>query len=146
MQDVVPAGYSAIGAISDSGVASGNTINWTDLSIADGETETLTFTAVVEATGPYLNVAQVTDADQNDNDSTPNNDDGNQSEDDEDDAEVTPATIGAISGNVSQDTGANLENVELTLYEDTDGDGVLSVDEITAQTTPRTTLTNGDGN
>ena len=123
VQDVVPAGYSALGAISDSGVASGNTINWTGLSIADGATETLTFTAVVEATGPYLNIAQVTDADQDDSDSTPNNDDGNQSEDDEDNAAVTPTPVIDLSlvKTVSNETPNVGETVTFSLAVTNDG-------------------------
>jgi uncharacterized repeat protein (TIGR01451 family) len=70
-----------------------NVITWSGFDIAVGASVTVTFDAAVEAPGAgidYLNVAEVTAADQNDIDSTPDNDDGDQSEDDEDNAEVTP--------------------------------------------------------
>jgi hypothetical protein len=53
----------------------------------------VTFDVTVEAPGAgvdYLNVAEVTAADQFDVDSTPDNDDGDQSEDDEDNEGVSP--------------------------------------------------------
>ena len=59
---------------------------------------------------------------------------------------VEESISGAITGNVSVDTGVNLSGVTLTLYEDTDGDGVLSAAEIDAQTSPTTTTTDGSGN
>jgi hypothetical protein len=53
----------------------------------------VTFDVAVEAPGAgvdYLNVAEVTAADQFDVDSTPDNDDGDQSEDDEDNESSNP--------------------------------------------------------
>ncbi|MCB9296620.1 MAG: DUF11 domain-containing protein [Lewinellaceae bacterium] len=94
VEDVVPNGYSGIANITGGGVLAGSTISWSGLNIAVGGSVTLSFQATVEAPGigvSYLNVAQVTAADQFDTDSTPDNDDGDQSEDDEDNAVVTPA-------------------------------------------------------
>ena len=94
IRDVVPAGYSSINNVSDSGSLVGSIITWNGLSIAASGTISLTFDAVVDAStgtaGEYLNVAQVTDADQYDLDSSPDNDDGDQSEDDEDNVLVDP--------------------------------------------------------
>jgi uncharacterized repeat protein (TIGR01451 family) len=61
IQDVVPAGYSTITNISDSGTESGGTITWSGLTVPVGDnTVTLTFDADVEAPtgdeGEYLNV------------------------------------------------------------------------------------------
>ena len=59
------------------GIITNDTINWTSLSIANGGSITLTYTAKVNAPGvgvSYTNTAQVTAADQFDPNSTPNND------------------------------------------------------------------------
>ena len=96
--DVLPAGFTYdAGSIAggdtqdDSGAP---TLAWTIATLASGTSVNLTFTATVQApTGAaneYLNVAEVTAADQFDPDSTPDNDDGDQSEDDEDNASVSP--------------------------------------------------------
>ncbi len=94
ISDVVPAGYNNIANISNAGVATGNTINWSIANIAVNESATVTFTAdVLTPTGTaneYLNTAQVSASDQLDPDSTPGNDDGDQSEDDEDNAFISP--------------------------------------------------------
>ena len=70
------------------------TLTWTITTLASATSVNLTFTATVVAPtgagGEYVNVAEVTAADQFDPDSTPDNDDGDQSEDDEDNASVTP--------------------------------------------------------
>ncbi|NRB53755.1 MAG: DUF11 domain-containing protein, partial [Saprospiraceae bacterium] len=96
IEDVVPNGYSAISNISNGGQLDGNIITWSGFTIADGGSISLSFDAIVNEPGDgisYFNVAQVTDADQDDVDSTPDNDDGDQSEDDEDNAEVGPQQI-----------------------------------------------------
>jgi uncharacterized repeat protein (TIGR01451 family) len=92
VEDVVPGGYSNIGNISGGGTLSGNVITWSGLSIANGGSVALTFTAQVDPpTGTpseYLNYTQVTGSDQYDPDSTPDND--SSTEDDDDTEEVTP--------------------------------------------------------
>ena len=104
VEDVVPNGYSSIGNISNGGSALGNVITWNGISIATGGSITRTFTAVVNAPLAgvnYKNIAEVTDADQYDEDSTPDNGadtdgdglvgsedpDGSQDADDEDDGD-----------------------------------------------------------
>ncbi|WP_299628319.1 Ig-like domain-containing protein, partial [uncultured Tenacibaculum sp.] len=100
VQDLLPPGYELqTGTISNSGIASFDrkTITWNNLTIASGSSIVLTYDVIVNApTGvpdEYKNVVQVTDADQNDNGSIPNNDDGDQSEPDEDALTIpTPQT------------------------------------------------------
>ena len=123
VEDVIPSGYTNIANISNSGIATGATIDWTGLNIANGANVMLTFDAEVLISGDYVNVAQVTASDQEDPDSTPNDGfdpdgdgnigsegpDGNQdpdaNEDDSDDAEVIPscrprsADAGTLGGN-----------------------------------------------
>jgi len=89
VQDTVPDGYSGISSISGGGSLVAGVITWSGLNINNGDNAVLTFDAVVQATGDYRNVAQVTAMDQPDLDSTPDNDDGDQSEDDEDSTTVT---------------------------------------------------------
>jgi LPXTG-site transpeptidase (sortase) family protein len=98
VRDVVPDGFSyAAGTISggdsqDDANPDSSGLVWTITSLANGDSVDLSFDADVNAAGDYTNVAQVTDSDQNDIDSTPDNDDGDQSEDDEDSATATPST------------------------------------------------------
>ncbi len=132
IQDVIPSGYdlSTVANISNGGVLTGNTIDWIGLSINNGQTITLTFDiAVAWPLDPNLNnVAEVTDHDQTDVDSTPGNgadtdgdgdigpidNDGSQDPDDEDDGDDEevfvggfPANWGNISGHVDEDTDGN---------------------------------------
>ena len=94
--DVVPSGYSAISNIDNGGIATGNQIDWTVASIANGTSVTLSYDVTVNtptgAAGEYSNVAEITGSDQFDPTSTPDNDDGDQSEDDEDVFTITPQT------------------------------------------------------
>ena len=76
VKDYVPNGYTAIMDISSMGTLSGSEITWSNISIPNGGFIELTFTAEVVAPGPgidYVNLAEVTDADQEDVDSTPGN-------------------------------------------------------------------------
>ncbi len=158
VEDTLPAGYSGIANISNGGALAGSLINWTGLAITAGSSVSLTYDAVVEATGPYVNVANVTAQDQPDVDSTPGNNpdtdgDGDIDSDDEDDADdvtttpINPAT-GIWTGNVSEDTDNNgsgdtpIPGVEIILYVDTNGDGVLDATETTVA---GTTTTDGAG-
>ncbi|NUM69009.1 DUF11 domain-containing protein, partial [candidate division KSB1 bacterium] len=98
--DVIPSGYTYVaGSIAGgtSRTAAAPNLTWTIASLANGATTNLTFQAVVNATGNYLNVAQVTASDQEDPDSTPNNENGAPYEDDEDDATVTPTPVADLS-------------------------------------------------
>lgn len=94
--DVIPSGFTYVtGSIAGGtsrSAAGAPTLTWTIASLANGATTNLSFQAVVNATGNYTNVAEVTASDQNDPDSTPNNENGTPYEDDEDDATVTPSS------------------------------------------------------
>ncbi|MEE9371803.1 MAG: SdrD B-like domain-containing protein [Saprospiraceae bacterium] len=94
--DVLPNGYGNVISISNGGVLNNGIITWTGLSLDVDESIALRYRATISAFQAglsYKNVAQVTAADQDDVDSTPNNDDGDQSEDDEDFAFVMPADM-----------------------------------------------------
>ncbi|MEN1783890.1 MAG: gliding motility-associated C-terminal domain-containing protein [Bacteroidota bacterium] len=106
LQDVVPDGYT-IGTVNNGGSLAGSTITWAGLSLSNGSSTTVTFTATVNpptgATNEYQNTAQITASDQNDPDSQPNNDDGDQSEDDEDSAQITLEQVD-LELNISNNT------------------------------------------
>ncbi|MCB0612826.1 MAG: HYR domain-containing protein, partial [Phaeodactylibacter sp.] len=90
VEDVVPNGYSAITNISGGGMLNGNTITWSGLSIPVGGSLTFTFDATIEASGDYMNLAEITASDLPDVDSTPGNGvdtDGDGQEDDDPDDE-----------------------------------------------------------
>ena len=102
VEDVIPAGFTLIsGTISNSGTYNpvNFTITWSGLSIPLATTLNLTFDATVNASGPYLNTAEITASDQADSDSTVNNNDG--TEDDQDTASFT--VIGDTDGDGTYD-------------------------------------------
>jgi uncharacterized repeat protein (TIGR01451 family) len=112
------------------------TLVWTIASLASGASEPLTFTATVDApTGAvdeYLNVAQVTAADQYDPDSTPNNDDGDQSEDDEDSVLAAPQVIDLELTKAVSDTTPNVgDSVTFTLTLENNGPAAATNVEVT---------------
>ncbi|MFB9106699.1 hypothetical protein ACFFU1_17455, partial [Algibacter miyuki] len=74
VEDVLPLGYSLVpGTVSNSGSfdAGTQTISWSNLDIANGSTLSLTFDAIVNASGSYLNTAQIIESDNIDPDSDP---------------------------------------------------------------------------
>ena len=77
IEDILPNGYSNIQTISGGGIYANDTIKWNNKTIANNDSLTFTYQARVNSPGAgisFTNVAQVTDADQFDPNSTPNND------------------------------------------------------------------------
>ena len=122
LEDLVPIGYTLTGTISDGGVATGNEINWTGLSIPNGGSITVTYDVVVNPpTGlgaEYRNSAQITASDQFDPDSDPTTDnlvdedgDGDRDDDDEDTFEVTPQTSDLSIDKAVSDSTPNVGDV-----------------------------------
>lgn len=96
VSDVIPAGITVVSVSPSSGTFADNI--WTlEDPLAPGGLETLTIVSTVNsglAGGTVIeNIAQVSSANENDIDSTPNNDSGDQSEDDEDSALITVGSI-----------------------------------------------------
>jgi uncharacterized repeat protein (TIGR01451 family) len=78
VRDNLPSGYTFV---SSNGAYNDATGIWTIGDLANGASVSLEITASVNATGDYFNVAEVSEANEDDIDSTPDNDDGDQSED-----------------------------------------------------------------
>ncbi|MRX68642.1 DUF11 domain-containing protein, partial [Flavobacterium resistens] len=89
--DLLPSGYTFIGYTVSTGTYTPATGLWTVGNIINGKSETLQITATVNATGNYLNIAEITAADFEDPDSTPNN--GITTEDDYATATTTPTAL-----------------------------------------------------
>lgn len=90
VRDVIPSGYTLVpGTVSNGGIYNiGDlSITWSNLSILNGATTSLTFDVTVNASGDYINTAEITANDTFDIDSTVNN--GLAGEDDQNTAEVT---------------------------------------------------------
>ena len=125
LTDVVPDGY-IIGTINDGGSQSGNEITWAGLTVTDGGSTSVSFTATVNmptgSTGEYINTAEISAGDVNDPDSTPNNDDGDQSEDDESASGITLEQVDlALSISNSPTTGNAGDTVSYTVSLENDG-------------------------
>jgi len=91
--DLLPNGYVFLSSTPSQGsYASGSGV-WTVGALASGATATLVINAAISATGTYANVAEVSDSDQTDPDSTPAN--GVVGEDDR--ATATPVVTGGAA-------------------------------------------------
>ena len=109
LEDDLPAGFADVNNITHGGILADGKVRWTDISIAPNQTIVVSFNATV-VNGNYINLAEITSANEEDTDSTPNNGvdtngDGNVEDDpdDEDDGDgvvVQPFPC-EISANVS---------------------------------------------
>ncbi|WP_341224327.1 hypothetical protein, partial [uncultured Arcticibacterium sp.] len=85
--DYLPNGLINIDSISGGGVVSGDSIIWTNFTLANGQDSVLTFNAEIAASTDsvvYENFAEITTANGYDDNSEPSNLDGPPAEDDED--------------------------------------------------------------
>ena len=134
--DALPNGYGEVTNISNGGATTANGLAWSDLSIASGETLSLTFDAEVLAPGEgveYDNLSQVMDADQFDPDSTPGN-----GPDTDGDGLVGPIDDNPNDQSVDpddEDDGDNepveplLLSIGSNVFVDNDNDGIRDDDE-----------------
>ncbi|UZO80372.1 gliding motility-associated C-terminal domain-containing protein [Aquimarina sp. ERC-38] len=90
VRDQLPTGFDFVLFSSTAGNYDENTGIWNVGTVPSGSSEVLLIDVLVNPTGDYTNIAEVSASDVIDNDSTPNNDDGDQSEDDEDNQVITP--------------------------------------------------------
>ncbi|MCP2025221.1 gliding motility-associated-like protein/uncharacterized repeat protein (TIGR01451 family) [Flavobacterium sp. HSC-32F16] len=110
VQDIIPVGYTLIaGSVSNGGLYQVATasIDWNNIILASDANINLTFSAIVNPQGSYVNTAQITASDLPDPDSTPNN--NAATEDDQDNAEITfispSADLSLVKNVVAGNTG-----------------------------------------
>ncbi|MCC6171477.1 MAG: DUF11 domain-containing protein, partial [Gammaproteobacteria bacterium] len=91
--DLLPNGYVFLSSTPSQGSYDSGSGVWTVGTLANGANATLVINATINATGTYTNVAEVSDSDQTDSDSTPAN--GVTTEDDH--ASATPVVTGGAA-------------------------------------------------
>lgn len=91
VKDLLPPGYTFSSFTATKGSYNKNTGIWNIGSFVNGDSHTLQITAIVNAAGNYLNIAEVTASNMPDPNSTPNN--GVTTEDDYATALVTPSVL-----------------------------------------------------
>ena len=147
--DPITSGYSDVQLVDFDGTAfisnAGNVI-WQIASLDAGESVSLSFSATVNATGNYTNLAQVFRANEDDVDSTPGNgvdtdDDGNVDDDggDEDDGdgvEVDPIPVIDLEldksvSNTTPDVGSNVVfTISVINQGPSSGSGIVVTDKL----------------
>ncbi|MEL4308908.1 PKD domain-containing protein [Joostella sp. CR20] len=147
VKDTIPDGYDFItGTASNNGVynAGDKTITWSNLSVSNGFTNSLTYSASPNSTGTnYTNVAEITTSNSADPDSDPSSnsseDDLNDGIDDDDEASLTvpiALTDLSLSKTVNTTTPNVGETITFTLTitneSDVDATGVTVEDYIPA--------------
>ena len=73
VEDTLPPGVTFIEQTGGDGTLSADGSTWTVGSVPAGDSATVTFTATVDSAGTHTNVAEITEVDQPDTDSTPGN-------------------------------------------------------------------------
>ncbi|KPM50187.1 Ig-like domain-containing protein, partial [Jiulongibacter sediminis] len=76
LQNIVPNGFTNIVNINSGGILVNDTIRWTGITLAPGDSLIFSYETKMASTGPgieYTTISEVTDADQFDPDSSPNN-------------------------------------------------------------------------
>uniref|UniRef100_UPI00330641F9 T9SS type B sorting domain-containing protein n=1 Tax=uncultured Croceitalea sp. TaxID=1798908 RepID=UPI00330641F9 len=143
--DILPSGYDFVLYSATSGIYNENTGLWQVGDIAAGSTETLVIDVLVNSTGTYTNVAEITAASVFDVDSTPNN--NLLSEDDQDNAIVNPIEAAdlSLSKIVDNSTPFVNEDVIFTLSVNNDGPSAATSIQIQDQLPSGFTYVNDDG-
>ena len=119
VRDVLPSGYTLVpGTVSNGGVynAGDLSITWSNLSISNGATVSLSFDATVNVSGDYVNSAEITANGIFDLDSTVGN--GIPGEDDQDTAQVTIVTADlSLDKDISAASSATPNVGDTVVYE-----------------------------
>ncbi|RXM44993.1 gliding motility-associated C-terminal domain-containing protein [Flavobacterium sp. YO64] len=114
VKDLLPPGYTFSSFTATKGSYNKNTGIWNIGSFVNGDSHTLQITAIVNAAGNYLNIAEVTASNMPDPNSTPNN--GVATEDDYATAFVTPSVLMAdLSISKTTQTGKTIYEIGSTV-------------------------------
>ncbi|MEG1227977.1 MAG: hypothetical protein RSD71_04700, partial [Flavobacterium sp.] len=114
VKDLLPPGYTFSSFTATKGSYNKNTGIWNIGSFVNGDSHTLQITAIVNAAGNYLNIAEVTASNMPDPNSTPNN--GVTTEDDYATALVTPSVLMAdLSISKTTQTGNTMYEIGSTV-------------------------------
>ncbi|OYU65331.1 MAG: hypothetical protein CFE22_14410 [Cytophagaceae bacterium BCCC1] len=136
IQDVIPNGYSNISNVSNAGTFVGSNLEWTIFNLANGDSQVLTYQAIVEAPTAgvnFTNIAQVMSVDQYDPNSTPGNNIGGENDQSQVTAEpnVANLSITKTTSNVNPNVG-DVITFTLTLHNSGPNDATnVSVEDIT---------------
>ncbi|MCL6267061.1 PKD domain-containing protein [Flagellimonas myxillae] len=95
VQDLLPTGFNYVLYSATAGTYDDVTGLWQVGTVANGSNETLIIDVLVNTTGDYTNIAQITASDGFDIDSTPSN--GVGAEDDQDEVVVVPVAVADLS-------------------------------------------------
>ena len=128
--DILPSGYTYVSDDAAGDYVSGTGV-WTVGTIVNRGNAVLNITATVNVAGDYTNVAEITAADNTDNDSTPGN--GDLTEDDMDSSTVTPNPVSDIELTNVVDNGSPLvgDNVVFTITVSNNGPSAATGIEVT---------------
>ena len=114
VEDLLPAGLTFVSANASQGSYVNGTGVWTVGAIGIGGNATLAITSTATGTGNITNTAEVTDADQADRDSTPDNQIA--SEDDQASAQVTVNQVDlSVTKTVDDNTPTRNQNITFTI-------------------------------
>ncbi|MEM6892933.1 MAG: gliding motility-associated C-terminal domain-containing protein [Bacteroidota bacterium] len=136
VRDVIPSGYTLVpGTVSNGGIYNVGdlSITWSNLSVLNGATLSLTFDVTVNATGDSVNTAEITASDIFDIDSTPAN--GIGGEDDQDSAQVTVNVADiSLSKGISGASSATPDVGDTVVFEvDVTNDGPQTATNVSIQ-------------
>ncbi len=128
VEDIVPDGYGSISAITAGATVTGSTISWNGLSIANGGSLALEFSAEVLTTGTYVNQAEIISSDVIDFDSDPSvsfdTDDLNDGLDDDDESILDDMVINFLPTAVNDDiiiVENTVDNAIMVLIDNSNG-------------------------
>ncbi|WP_420603083.1 gliding motility-associated C-terminal domain-containing protein [Flagellimonas sp.] len=143
--DLLPTGFDYVLYSATTGIYNDTTGEWQVGTVTAGDSETLIIDVLVNASGNYVNTAQITASDAFDIDSTPSN--GVLAEDDQDEVTITPTALVDLSltKNVDNTNPTVNTNVVFTLTVFNTGPSDATAIQVTDQLPTGFTYVSDDG-